>query len=359
MVMTVPRHDRVAASVTSLLRQQSRHGSFVASPDFGEYGYCWLRDASFIAHSLDLAGQHDAAARYHDWVVRALVPLRGVMRDAPGLPPERRPPARFTLDGAVVSDGWPNYQTDGYGIWLWSLREHLRLAGGELGDQARDVVASTADYLNTLATDPCFDVWEENGDRLHVSTMGCVTAGLSAAADLLDDTSHAERAAQVRARIVADADGLGWFPKWEGAAEPDGSTLWLAAPLNVVPATDPAMAATVAAVATELDFDEGGVRRYPADTYYGGGAWPVLTASLGLCRLMAGDLDAAKRCAGWIEARFDPAGRLAEQFGGERRDPPRYQEWEKRWGHPARDLLWSHAMYIELGVGIARKEHGQ
>jgi hypothetical protein len=41
--------------------------------------------------------------------------------------------------------------TDGYGIWLWSLREHLRLAGGELGDQARDVVASTADYLNAMA----------------------------------------------------------------------------------------------------------------------------------------------------------------------------------------------------------------
>lgn len=34
---------RIAANVATLVSQQSSHGSFVASPDFGEYGYCWPR----------------------------------------------------------------------------------------------------------------------------------------------------------------------------------------------------------------------------------------------------------------------------------------------------------------------------
>jgi hypothetical protein len=33
-----------------------------------------------------------------------------------------------------------------------------------------------------------------------------------------------------------------------------------------------------------------------------------------------------------------------------------YREWVDRWGHPARDLLWSHAMYavlsLELGAAV-------
>jgi GH15 family glucan-1,4-alpha-glucosidase len=352
------RQARIAASVASLLRQQSSHGSFAASPDFGEYGYCWLRDASFVSHALDVAGEHSAAARYHGWVVRTLTPLRDVLRDPAAVAPERRPPARFALDGSVVADGWPNYQTDGYGIWLWSLREHWRMAGvRDLGHQARAVITSTWRYLDATAGQPCFDVWEEHGDKLHVSTLGCVTAGLSAAADLLGEDRPAERATELRALITATSARLGWFPKWEGAEQPDASTLWLAAPLNVVPANDPAMSATIGVIADTLDLDGGGIRRYPADTYYGGGAWPVLTASLGLCRLAVGDIEAAKRSADWIEDRFDSGGRLAEQFGGERRDPPHYREWEERWGPPARDLLWSHAMYVELAAGIARKEH--
>jgi hypothetical protein len=27
-----------------------------------------------------------------------------------------------------------------------------------------------------------------------------------------------------------------------------------------------------------------------------------------------------------------------------------YREWVRRWGHPARDLLWSHAMYVLLAL---------
>ena len=49
---------------------------------------------------------------------------------------------------------------------------------------------------------------------------------------------------------------------------------------------------------------------------------------------------------------FDDNGCLGEQFGGERRDPEHYREWVDRWGPPAKDLTWSHAMYVVLCAAL-------
>ena len=49
-----------------------------------------------------------------------------------------------------------------------------------------------------------------------------------------------------------------------------------------------------------------------------------------------------------VERRYDSAGRLPEQVGGETRDPTNYLLWVGRWGEPAADLTWSHAMYFVL-----------
>jgi GH15 family glucan-1,4-alpha-glucosidase len=356
------RTDRIAASVTAMLKHQSAYGSFVASPDIGQYQFCWLRDSSFISLALDVAGEQAATARYHRWVAGALAPLRPAMADAAALasyPGAARllPPARFALDGSTTRDDWPNFQIDGYGAWIWSLREHLRLGGDRrLLDELRATVDATWRYLDALALHPCFDVWEEHGDRVHTSTLACVRAGLSAAADLLDEPRAAERAAEVESFLLALADRHGRFPKSTSDEAVDASTLWLCVPFGIVTPAQPAMAATVDAIAAELDLD-GGIRRYPGDTFYGGGAWPVLTASLGLYRLAAGDRRAADECLAWVEARFDAEGRLGEQFGGERVNPAMYREWIQRWGHPARDLLWSHAMYVLLALAAGLSPH--
>jgi GH15 family glucan-1,4-alpha-glucosidase len=353
---------QIGASVAAMLRHQSPSGSFVASPDFGQYQYCWLRDASFVAHALDVAGETRATASYHRWVARTLAPLSQAMAGAAGLTGNpaawhRLPPARFALDGAAVLDDWPNFQIDGYGAWIWSLREHLRLAGGDgpAGDggllaEVRDVVDNTWRYLDAVALDPCFDVWEEHGDQVHSSTLACVYAGLMAAADLLGEARAAERAEEVRSFLFGLAARRGRFPKSHSSTAVDASALWLCVPFGIVPADDPLMAATADAIKAELDLD-GGIRRYAADTYFGGGAWPVLTASLGLYWLAAGDNQAARRYLAWIETKFDADGRLGEQFGGETLHPAKYREWVRKWGHPARDLLWSHAMYVLLAIG--------
>ncbi len=129
--------EATSGSVSSILRNQQANGAIVASPDFAEYHYCWLRDGSFIAYALDQVGQHDASARYHSWVNQAIEGISELIdraiewhqQERP-LHPDHMPPARFALDGSnVVDDDWPNFQIDGYGTWLWSLGQHLLSTG--------------------------------------------------------------------------------------------------------------------------------------------------------------------------------------------------------------------------------------
>ena len=65
-----------------------------------------------------------------------------------------------------------------------------------------------------------------------------------------------------------------------------------------------------------------------------------------------GNHEAACRARDWVSSHFDEKGRLGEQFGGEQRDPEHYNEWVERWGPPAKDLTWSHAMYLVLCAAL-------
>ena len=168
---------------------------------------------------------------------------------------------------------------------------------------------------------------------------------------MLDDDALLKRAESVRSRARDSAVRLGRYVKSTESDAVDASILWLSTPFRVIEPDDPDFLYTVRTIEADLKLD-GGIRRYPADTYFGSGAWPVLTASLGLHHLSVGDLDAAVLCRDWVAAQFDDQGRLGEQFGGDRRDPEHYREWVERWGHPARDLSWSHAMYVVLCVAL-------
>lgn len=342
-------------SVATILRNQNASGAFVASPDFAQYHYCWLRDGAFIAYALDLVGEYDATAAFHSWCATSINGIAEVIDAAIGrarlgkpIDPAAMPPARFGLDGSIHTDGWPNFQIDGYGTWLWCLRQHLSRTGGQsVPGHLLPALERTARYLAEVGTAPCFDVWEENGTSVHTSTLASVYAGLRAAAEMLEDVELAERAASIRLDVLERARRDGRFRKSSDSELVDSSLLWLGMPFGLVDLTDQAFTHTVQEVASDLFF-EGGIRRYPTDTYFGGGAWPVLTASLGWHFAASGDFASAERCFDWVVDHFDDAGHLAEQYGGERRDPAMNAEWVERWGPPAADLTWSHAMHVIL-----------
>ncbi len=351
--------ELVSVSVEHILANQEPNGAIIASRDFATYHYCWLRDGSFIAYALDRAGQHDAARRFHRWAASAIAGIADVIDDAivrvergEELVLDHMPPARFALDGTVVVDDWPNFQIDGYGTWLWALEHHLVEAGvTQIPEELSEAIRRTARYVNALALTNCFDVWEENGHARHGSTLACVFAGLMSASRLLREPEYQLRAEEVRLAASARSERLGRFAKSTASDAVDSSLLWLAVPFGLVAPEDPRFTATVRAIEDELEF-EGGLRRYAADTFYGSGAWPVLTASLGWHYAALGDLTNALRCHRWVIDHIDAAGRLAEQFGGERRDPGHHAEWVKQWGAPAADLTWSQAMNVVLCVEL-------
>ena len=67
---------------------------------------------------------------------------------------------RFTLDGRAVDDGWWDFQTDGYGTWLWAVAEHARRHDLHLERWAEGIELSVR-YLLSSWRRPCFDWWED------------------------------------------------------------------------------------------------------------------------------------------------------------------------------------------------------
>jgi isomaltose glucohydrolase len=274
------------ASVATIRAGQSPSGGYVACPTFPPYRFSWLRDGSFVADAMSRVGEVASAEAFFGWVA-------GIVEAGLGFE------ARYTLDGERDQTDWPLRQHDGWGLWLWALREHARRHGG--GGRWRAAATATEAHLERVREEPCVDWWEER-EGVHAATLACVAAGLG---DELDLSRAEERL--------------------------DASLLVL--PLLGFDAVD----------VTPLVSPGGGVHRHLDDVYYGGGEWLLLTAMLGLAEPEQGDERRA-----WIAAHAAPAGGLPEQAQDHLLHPDEYDVWVARWGPPPSPLLWSHAMFLTL-----------
>jgi GH15 family glucan-1,4-alpha-glucosidase len=269
-------------------------------------------------------------------------------------------PTRYRLDGAPEDDSWPNFQLDGYGTWLWGLAQHVRMTGDVgLVDRLNDCVSLTLRYISLCWRMPNYDCWEEFGDRLHPATLACLYGGLTAARNLVkqDEAEKATRlAGDIRDYIlrngVLDRGAFGRrFAKSVGNSSIDASLLWLAVPFAAVDPVDPIMICTVDEI--ERHLYHRGVHRYPEDTYYGGGEWPLLACWLGWYYCLTGRPSLAAPILDWVEGCADERGELPEQVSDHVNDPEYVGVWVERWGPVARPLLWSHAMYLVLSHEVA------
>ncbi|MEV0584368.1 glycoside hydrolase family 15 protein [Nonomuraea sp. NPDC050310] len=381
----------VTRSVEVIGAHQSPSGAYPASPTFSAYrGYAWLRDGAFIAEGMSRSGQAESASAFHAWCARVIGARRDqveslIARARAGLPVSAAEmlPTRFTLDGGDGADEWWDHQLDGYGTWLWALAEHTARHGARVPG-AEEAVGVAARYLIWFWNQPCYDWWEEHVDQRHVSTLGAVHAGLRAAvAGGLLDNRESATAAQAVADIaalvaehgVAPAGHLRkWLPSGQGtvtlvdpdqAVAPlhdldaqglggdavDASLLACVAPFGLYPVGHPVAVATVAEVERQLARD-GGVHRFLADSFYGGGRWVLLAGFLGLNHAAAGRRAEALRYLDWMAAQADESGQLPEQVSDVLLAPRRLSEWTRRWGPVARPLLWSHGMYLMLADAL-------
>ncbi|BAU32918.1 glycoside hydrolase family 15 protein [Microcella alkaliphila] len=355
--------DLARSSVSLITSLQHPSGAYPASPTFSAYqGYSWFRDGAFIADGVSSAGAVNSASRFFDWCQRMLVERRSRITEiveaaAAGrpLPDEHMLPTRFTMEGAEGDDDWWDFQTDGYGTWVWAAVAHADRHGLDVA-RWRDGIALSVDYLAATWSRPCYDWWEEHREQVHVSTLLCIVAGLEAAvrsAAVEGDRADAARGAAAAARDLVARRGVhdGHLTKWLGSTDVDGSLSAAIAPLGVIDATSPLGRASIRAVDDALDVG-GGVHRFSFDTFYGGGQWPLLSCMLGLAYAAAGDRPAALARLEWAARTVTPEGYLPEQVSDHLLAPERRAEWVERWGDVATPLLWSHAMFVRLAIEL-------
>lgn len=353
----------VQAGIRLILEQQTPGGAYPASPTFSAYaGYCWFRDGSYIADAMSAAGHIESAERFFDWCSTALTSRAGRIRRIVAESLSGRPvagdkmlPTRFTLDGAEGSDDWWDFQLDGYGTWLWALAEHSARHDRSLA-RWDEAITLAVDYLSASWERPCYDWWEEAAQHVHVSTLGCIASGLASIAQTgILEESLSERAAstadRIRRRVQVEGVRDNHLTKWLGTDTVDASLLSLIAPMNFLPPHSPLSAGTIAVIEEQLTVDNG-VHRYLADTYYGGGQWPLLSCFLGLAHAASGNRTRAHELLEWAASTADANDELPEQVEHHLLDPDYLQPWNERWGSSANPLLWSHAMFIRLAIAL-------
>ncbi|HVA92614.1 MAG TPA: glycoside hydrolase family 15 protein [Chloroflexota bacterium] len=345
---------------------QAESGAYVACPAYPTYHYCWFRDGAFIASAMDRWGESESARRFYQWAAAAVTARQAEVERcvAAAARGEQPNPAdllhtRYQLNGDQGADEWPNFQLDGFGTLLWAMSIHRMLHGAEGTSLWEPAARLLVRYLAALWERPNSDCWEEFSDRMAISTLAALHGGLHAAADWLGDDQAEGALARTTARAVrALAFERGTFQghlikQVDGDDVVDASLLWAAVPFGehgLLAAEHPLMQATAARVERDLIGGTGGVHRYRADTFYGGGEWMLLTALLGQYRLAIGDREGANICRRYVESHADPRGFLPEQVSTAALHPEWIAEWVERWGAVASPLLWSHAEYLRLAA---------
>lgn len=339
-------------SIEIILDYQTPVGAYIACPNFPSYRYSWIRDGSYIAYAMDIAGQHHSAAAFHHWVAQVVLDRKEIVYALA----EQEPSAlvekgfylhtRFTIDGKEAEEEWPNFQLDGFGTWLWALERHITLSGNAPEKTCLEAGSIVAQYLTKMWQIPCYDLWEEHPQVIHPYTLACIAGGLTVMANFLGQ-DFSQTATKIKTFIMSNYLVDGYIAKFRENPLVDASLIGLCIPYGLFTPNHPIMQATIEQIEKQLIVD-GGVHRYAEDSYYGGGEWVLLSAWLGWYYLEIGATERANEMMRWIEAQADIELNLPEQVAHALNVPDKLAYWENRWGSIASPLLWSHAKYIIL-----------
>jgi GH15 family glucan-1,4-alpha-glucosidase len=323
-----PTGGLVAAPTTSL----PEHPGGVRNWD---YRYCWLRDATFALCALMIGGYSEEARAWREWLVRAVAGRPSQAQIVYGVSGERLLPEWELswlpgFDGAapvrVGNAASQQFQLDVYGEVMDALH-CARRAGLHHDENAWRVQRALAEYVAANWREPDEGIWEVRGPRRHFThskVMAWVAMDRAVKAiERFGLAGDLTRWRSVRDAIHDDAcrqgfdEKLGAFVQHYGAQELDASLLMI--PLvGFLPAADPRMLGTVAAIQARLVTD-GFVARYRTDPSLDGlpaGEGTFLPCTLWLADNLAlqGRRDEARDLFERVLAVRNDVGLLAEEF---------------------------------------------
>ncbi len=368
----------IAHSHKVITRFQQPNGALPASPTFSAYkGYAWLRDGAFTSEGLSRFGDAANVNRYHEWVNGVLSARRGQVDDliaqhrrGEDVPVEKMLPTRLTFEGADGSDPWWDFQTDGYGMWLWAVSTHAARHSVDLS-QWRTGLEVAFDFSAEFWERNCYDWWEEHIEQTHGSTLGALFAGFNAVGKggVLDAERTAraqELASAVQTYLLENAVTSGratdpnapHLAKWIGNPAVDASLAACMTPFGAVDGSSDLAINTIDAIERDLSFDFG-VHRFAADVFFGGGQWLLLSCLVGWNKAAEGDARGAAEYLAWVAQQALENGDMPEQVPGHLLHADHQQRWIDKWGTVATPLLWSHGMFLILAdeLGLISKEN--
>jgi GH15 family glucan-1,4-alpha-glucosidase len=266
-----PTGGMVAAPTTSLPEQ-------IGGVRNWDYRICWLRDATLTLLALMNAGYYDEAAAWREWLVRAVAGSPDQAQIMYGLAGERRL-TEMTLgwlkgyEGSApvrIGNAASNQlQLDVYGEVMDAL--HQGRKGGLAGyDAAWNVQRALTDHLEKIWCEPDEGLWEVRSGRrqfTYSKIMSWVALDRAIKGiEMFGQKGPLERWRETRKRIHDDVCARGFnsrlnsFVQDYGSSELDASLLLIPV-TGFLPATDPRVLGTVAAIQRHLMAD-GLVLRY-------------------------------------------------------------------------------------------------
>jgi GH15 family glucan-1,4-alpha-glucosidase len=322
-------------------------GGIVAAPttslpeDFGgernwDYRFSWLRDAAMTLEALLEHGYRDEATQWRDWLLRAVAgrpsDLQIMYRVNGGrYLPERELDHLAGYAGSrpvrVGNAAVDQVQNDVLGEVMCAL-ELARAAGLEETDDSWSLQRHLVEDLIVRWREPDRGIWEVRGQPRHythskVMAWAAVDRAVRAAErhglDAPVDRWRAERDA-----IHADVLAHGWdadrntFVQHYGAEHTDAALLQLAQ-VGFLPADDPRLLSTLAAIRDELEISPGLLLRYRAertDDGVSGSEHAFLACSFWLADALArvDDVEGSTKVLDILIGLASDVGLLAEQY---------------------------------------------
>ncbi|MCM2429172.1 glycoside hydrolase family 15 protein [Streptomyces sp. RKAG337] len=299
----------IAAAVTTSLPEE------IGGVRNWDYRFCWLRDATLTLNAMVSSGYLQEAAKWRDWLLRAVAGDPADLQIMYGISGERRLPEYEVpwLEGYEASApvrignaAAGQLQLDVYGEVLDSL--YLARNSGLSDDKhAWSLQRALMDFLESNWREPDEGLWEVRGPRrhfVHSKVMAWVAADRAVRTLEAQPKRGGDLAGwrAMRDQVHLEVCKRGYdnerstFTQFYGSTQLDAATL-LIPQVGFLPSSDPRVIGTVDAVRRELNHG-GLVRRYTLDEKAVDG--------------LPGDEGAFLACSFWLADALHTTGRERE-----------------------------------------------
>jgi GH15 family glucan-1,4-alpha-glucosidase len=300
-----------------------------------DYRFCWLRDATFTLLSLMNSGYTAEASAWHNWLLRAAAGAPANMQIMYGIWGQRRLlewEAGWLggYEGAkpvrVGNAAHAQLQLDVYGELIDAFHQS-RMAKLELDEETWALECAVLDHLAAVWDQPDHGIWERRGQPRHyvfskVMAWVAFDRGIKSA-ETFGFEAPLLHWRTLRDAIHRDVCNRGFdaeenaFVESYGAKTLDASVLLLPA-VGFLPASDPRICGTIAAIERHLLQDGFVLRHDPRETSEEvqpiEGAFLACSLWLADAHVLSGNIEKAQKLFDRVVGIANDVGLLAEEY---------------------------------------------